>query len=555
MGMDERVAAAHPLAAIGDDSGVLLPEGYTVLGVIDDGPAGPMTVARPPRGGSPVAVVLLPHHSGPSLAERLARLRGLRHRNLAGLVDWVDTGEGILLIGELVDGVPLRALLGSTGLLPVEAALVVARDSLLATAAANDAGLPRGDHRPETVLLTRRGEVRLLEVGLTTVATAPYLAPEVWEGGPATPASDVYATTALLVECLGGGTPFGDGGDLGVLRDRHLHAPIPVERVPEALRGLVRHGLDKDPRQRCTESRLLLLELAAVAGGALGSDWERRGREQLAAAVRPLEFLFPPPRLLGAAAGAAVPTGARADRRRTVVAITLAAALLMVVGGTMALRHRNASAPSAPITAGGGGERSELPPLVIPGATTPAATATASPAPSPPSTPAPTTPAATLLPVPLPTATATPAPRATPAPTPTPTPTAIPAALTATGVRRLSFGHCTAGGGGYVCPFTVTFDWNDPGGAGGQISWHLGGSVVSQTTGCSNPRPFSVAETTRVPPGGSARSATISGTLTVSVDPSGPAAGPGSQSTAIASLDSGGAPPAGPAPFFGGSTC
>ena len=53
-------------------------------------------------------------------------------------------------------------------------------------------GLPRGDHRPETLMLTRKGEIRLLEVGLTTVARPPYLAPEVWEGGPATPASDVY---------------------------------------------------------------------------------------------------------------------------------------------------------------------------------------------------------------------------------------------------------------------------------------------------------------------------------------------------------------------------
>ncbi|HEY2705391.1 MAG TPA: hypothetical protein VGL20_17040, partial [Candidatus Dormibacteraeota bacterium] len=320
---------------------MILPAGYTVLGVIDDGPSGPVTVARPPRGGAAVAVVLLPHPVDPSLLERLGPLRGLRNRNLAALVDWAETEEGVLIIGELVDGVSLRALLDATGLLPVEAALVVLRDSLLAAAAANDAGLPRGDQRPETVVLTRRGEARLLQVGLTTVATAPYLAPEVWQGGPATPASDVYAATALLVECLGGGPPFGGDADTGELRDRHLGAPIPVERVPEALRGLVRHGLDKDPHQRCAEARLLLLELAATAGGALGAGWERRGREQLAAAVRPLEFLFPPPRLLGGApaAGGAAADGRR-DRRRAVAAVAVASALLLLVGGTMALRHR-----------------------------------------------------------------------------------------------------------------------------------------------------------------------------------------------------------------------
>src|SRR5258708_27626221 len=156
---------------------VLLPPGYTELGVLDDGPSGPVIVARRPRGGPPVAVVLLPRPNDPALAGRLVQLRDLRHRSIAAVVDWVETDDGILLIGELVDAVPLRALLDHIGLLPVEAALVVLRDSLLAAAAANDAGLPRGDHRPETVVLTRRGEVRLLEVGLTTVASAPYLPP------------------------------------------------------------------------------------------------------------------------------------------------------------------------------------------------------------------------------------------------------------------------------------------------------------------------------------------------------------------------------------------
>jgi hypothetical protein len=517
---------------------VILPAGYTVLGVLDDGPSGPVTVARPPRGGDPVAVVLLPHPVDPSLIERLGPLLSLRNRNLAALVDWRETEEGVLIIGELVDGVPLRALLDSTGLLPVEAALVVLRDSLLAVAAANDAGLPRGDQRPETVLLTRRGEARLLEVGLTTVATAPYLAPEVWQGGPASPASDVYAATALLVECLGGGPPYGGGDDLGELRDRHLRGAIPVERVPEALRGLVRHGLDKDPHERCAEARLLLLELAAVAGGALGPDWERRGREQLAAAVRPLEFLFPPPRLLGAvpAAGGAGVEGH--DRRRAVAAVAVAAALLGLIGGSVALRHRDVSAPTGPSTGIGGTSSPDLPPLVIPGAT---------PSPTPRPTPAPT------LPVLLPTFTARPTPAATPFPSPTPFPTAAPP-LVATGVSGLSFQQCTAGGGQFVCPFTLTFDWNDPGGTGGTIAWHLSGSVVSKTNGCV-PMSFRVDETTPVPAGRpGAQTAAINGTLTVSSDPARQAAGSPS-SMAAASLDGGTGTPAGPVPFYGGSTC
>jgi hypothetical protein len=123
-----------------------------------------------------------------------------------------------------------------------------------------------------------------------------------------------------------------------------------------------------------------------------------------------------------------------------------------------------------------------------------------------------------------------------------------------TAVRRLSFQHCTPGGGQFVCPFTVTFDWNDPGGTGGTIAWHLSGSVVSQTTGCARLVPFSVAETTAVPQEqAGANSISINGTLTVSADPAGPAAQ--RPSTATATLDNGAGTPAGPVPFYGGSTC
>src|ERR1700730_15085170 len=119
--MGQQSASGQWQAAIGDDSDVILPAGYTVLGVLDDGPSGPVTVARPPHGGAPVAVVLLPHPVDPSLLDRLTPLHSVRDRTVAPLVDWAETEEGVLFVGELVDGVPLRALLDSTGLLPVEA--------------------------------------------------------------------------------------------------------------------------------------------------------------------------------------------------------------------------------------------------------------------------------------------------------------------------------------------------------------------------------------------------------------------------------------------------
>jgi hypothetical protein len=161
---------------------------------------------------------------------------------------------------------------------------------------------------------------------------------------------------------------------------------------------------------------------------------------------------------------------------------------------------------------------------------------------------------AVTLPAVLPTFTPRPTPTATPFPTPPPTASPVGAPpLVATGVRRLSFQHCTPSGGQFVCPFTVTFDWNDPGGTGGTIAWRLWGSVMSKSTGCSVAVPFSAPETTAVgQETAGPHTWTVNGTLTVSADPAGPAAQ--NPSTATASLEGGGGS-VGPVAFYGGSTC
>jgi serine/threonine-protein kinase len=62
-----------------------------------------------------------------------------------------------------------------------------------------------------------------------------------------------------------------------------LDAPIPVEQVPEVVRGLVARGLAKNPAERPTHAGEFVRELEAVAGTAYGPDWEERGRRELAA--------------------------------------------------------------------------------------------------------------------------------------------------------------------------------------------------------------------------------------------------------------------------------
>src|SRR6185312_14933484 len=103
-------------------------------------------------------------------------------------------------------------------------AVAVCRDIADALAAAHARGVVHRDVKPENVLRDENGTARLTDFGIARLAAGPrrtrttrivgtpdYLAPEVIEGCPPTPAVDVYALATVLFELLTGWSPFGGG--------------------------------------------------------------------------------------------------------------------------------------------------------------------------------------------------------------------------------------------------------------------------------------------------------------------------------------------------------
>ncbi|MFN2479717.1 MAG: protein kinase [Pseudonocardiaceae bacterium] len=217
-----------------------------------------------------------------------ARLARVRDTRVARVHRYVECDHGAAVIGDHVDGTSLRALLLAHGAVGIEAALVVFKDSLLALAACHEAGLAHGDVKPEDVVITSTGRVRLVDFGLWTSggrrllsrSTPFYLAPEQWRERLATSAADVYAATVTFFECLVGAPPFYADSAAGLMT-KHERSAAPVDVVPEPVRELVLRGLAKDLSGRA-DARVLLAHIRDVAGRAVGSDWERRGRREMA---------------------------------------------------------------------------------------------------------------------------------------------------------------------------------------------------------------------------------------------------------------------------------
>jgi len=278
--------------------------GYRNLRELGSGASGRVVMAVDEDGDTLVAVKYLADELVRSERFReefrgdASRLAGVRSEHVVRVREYVEADDGAAVVMDLVDGVSLRELLAARGPLEPEAALAVFKGSLLGLSAAHGAGVVHRDHRPEKVLVTADGVAVLTGFGIAVRSGVPddaggtpaYMPPERWQHGLVLPAGDVYAAAAVFFECLTGRPPY-EAASVSALTEQHLQAPVPVEDVPEEVRGLLQRGLAKDPVERTENGTEFATELQAVAEAAYGEDWERRGQRSLAVAVAELAVL------------------------------------------------------------------------------------------------------------------------------------------------------------------------------------------------------------------------------------------------------------------------
>ncbi|MGI8331603.1 serine/threonine-protein kinase [Actinomadura scrupuli] len=289
--------------------------GFSELRELGAGAQGRVVLARHDDTGRLVAIKYLFALRGGALTafrEEARMLRRVANPYVAKLYDFVEQpGAGAAILMEAVDGVSLRDMLAERGTLAPEAALAVLKGSLLGLAAAHHVGVVHRDYKPANVMVEGEQASKLVDFGIAVQAgegsrsgTPAYMAPEQWRAEPATPATDVYAATCVFFECVAGARPY-DGADLMVA---HTTGPVPVEAVPEPLRGLVARGMAKSPADRPPGAAAFVTELENTAVAAYGPDWETRGwmiLGGLAAALAALSPLAGLAAVAGAGAGVA----------------------------------------------------------------------------------------------------------------------------------------------------------------------------------------------------------------------------------------------------------
>ena len=270
---------------------------------------------------------------------------GLAHPNIVGVYDWGAVDGVYYMVMEYVRGPSVRHLLNEQGRLQPAQAADVLRQSLLALGHAHQEGFVHRDMKPENLLVTNDGIVKVADFGLArayadgrvtqagaVTGTVQYLAPEQIRGEPADPRSDLYSLGIVAYELLTGKLPF-TGETAMAVAYKHLSDRVPapssvVPELPAELDGFVAAATDRDRELRPESADVMRMDLDAIAHQLPAA----RGLAGLVDEIPPITVEGGETTEVGVRLEtAAVPRMERRRRRRRILKRAVAAILLVAL--------------------------------------------------------------------------------------------------------------------------------------------------------------------------------------------------------------------------------
>ncbi|GAB7110342.1 Stk1 family PASTA domain-containing Ser/Thr kinase [Streptomyces phaeofaciens JCM 4814] len=216
----------------------------------------------------------------------------LNHPAIAAVYDTgEDLGHGAdggavalpYLVMEYVDGMPLSDALFAEPALTPDRVLELTEGVLQALAHSHRQGIVHRDIKPANVMVTRTGQVKVMDFGIArdlrdagltrtsmVIGTAQYLSPEQALGEEIDARSDLYSVGCLLYELLTYRPPFVDESPMAVMYRHVQEAPQPPSLfnplVTPAVDALVLRALEKDRAHRHRSAEEMLDEIGACLG-------------------------------------------------------------------------------------------------------------------------------------------------------------------------------------------------------------------------------------------------------------------------------------------------
>jgi predicted Ser/Thr protein kinase len=202
----------------------------------------------------------------------------VNHPNLVTIFDLHEEADGSWVVMEYIEGQTLKELIERDGALPPESIVLILQQLANALAHIHERNLVHLDIKPQNIMITDSGEVKIIDFGLAqppgariesgggmAFGTVAYLAPEQARGDAVGFETDVYSLGCVVYELLTGRLPFEvpEGPDQKrLLMHAHLEelpeAPSTVRpelELPSWVDDVVGWTLVKDPHERIRDVR------------------------------------------------------------------------------------------------------------------------------------------------------------------------------------------------------------------------------------------------------------------------------------------------------------
>ncbi len=201
---------------------------------------------------------------------------GLLHPNTVNVYDVGDEDGINYIVMELVDGITLKKYIEKKSRLSVKEAVSIAIQVAMGLEAAHNNGIIHRDIKPQNIMISREGKVKVTDFGIAKAATSNtitsnvmgsvhYTSPEQARGGYSDAKSDIYSLGITLFEMLTGRVPF-NGDTTVAIAIKHIQEELPSpaeynEDIPISVEKIVLKCCQKSPDRRYQSAAELIADL------------------------------------------------------------------------------------------------------------------------------------------------------------------------------------------------------------------------------------------------------------------------------------------------------
>jgi len=278
---------------------------YRIIKKLGAGGMGEVYLAHDLKLDRKVAIKLIRADSltNENLKHRLVReaqsAAKLDHPNICAIYDVNEADSFTFIVMQYIEGETLAERMEREPL-SVSTALTVAEQAAEGLAEAHARGIVHRDIKPQNMMLTQRGQLKVLDFGLAkkmlssdsiddeaptamllskpghVIGTMPYMSPEQVQGEPLAPSSDIFSLGIVLYEMLAGKHPFKDKSAAVTMSRILLGEPTPTEQyktqVSPALETLLDKMLRKDKTTRYQNAEHFLTDLKRLSSPDAGNN-------------------------------------------------------------------------------------------------------------------------------------------------------------------------------------------------------------------------------------------------------------------------------------------